>query len=614
MMPRSDRKPLLSLSIQAESDIVVARQRTRQLANLLGLAPADQVGIATAVSEIVRNAVLYAGGANVDFDLDLSSRPQFFWVRIVDQGLGFKDLQSVLDGQFQSKTGRGAGIAGARRLTERFEISAGPNGGAVVSFGKPLPNNTTLDGTNLKPLALQLTQQPVPGPHDALREQNHDLMQTLDVLRTRESELEGRRTELERLNLELAETNRGVVALYAELEERAAALRRANELKSQFLSYVSHEFRTPVNSVLALTQILVRRTDGDLTAEQEKQVNFIRKAVEGLAEMVNDLLDLAKVESGKTKVRSGLVEVGQVVGAVRALMRPLATNEAVKLIFDEFPEGLTIETDEAKLGQILRNLVSNALKFTEEGQVRVSVSTSEGEVVFSVEDTGIGIASEHLEVIFQEFSQIHHSLQGRAKGTGLGLPLSRKLAELLGGRLEVSSQAGVGSKFVLTIPEKLSVNPRGPAEMPDSADPASPIILVVDDEEASRYVCRHMFRGAPYRIIESDALEAAERARFERPQLIILDLMMPGRTGFEVLDELKADPTTREIPVVIHTSKAITAADDIRLAGRHLGLLPKSGKNRKHALEAIRRVLGNTQLFSDEPEFTDADRSNRANV
>ena len=604
MTPRSDRKPLLSLNIQAESDIVVARQRTRQLANLLSLTPVDQVGIATAVSEIVRNAVLYAGGANVYFELELSSRPQFFWVRVVDRGPGFQDVQRILDGQFQPKNGLGAGIAGARRLTEQFEISSAADNGTVVSFGKSLPSNARLAGEDLKRLALRLTQQPLPGPDDALREQNNDLMQTLEVLRTRESELEGRRTELERLNLELAETNRGVVALYAELEERAAALRRANELKSQFLSYVSHEFRTPVNSVLALTQILMRRTDGDLTAEQEKQVAFIRKAVEGLAEMVNDLLDLAKVESGKTEVRSSSVDVGQVVGAVRALMRPLATNEAVKLVFDELPDGLMIETDEAKLGQILRNLVSNALKFTEEGQVRVSVGTSGDQVVFSVEDTGIGIASEHLEVIFQEFSQIHHPLQGRAKGTGLGLPLSRKLAELLGGKLEVSSQAGVGSKFVLTIPQKLSVNRRRDAETHASV-PASGVILVVDDEEASRYVCRHMFRGSPYRIIESNALEAAERARFERPQLIVLDLMMPGRTGFEVLEELKSDPATREIPVVIHTSKVMTAADETRLAGRHLGLLSKSGKNRKLAFEAIRRVLGNAQLFSDEPEFTD---------
>ncbi len=286
-------------------------------------------------------------------------------------------------------------------------------------------------------LSLQLAQQPSPQLSDALQQQNRDLLQALGALRVRENELAGRSSELARLNLELEETNRGVVALYAELEERATALRRADALKSQFLSYVSHEFRTPVNSVMALTHLLLRRTDGDLTGEQEKQVIFIRKAVEGLAEMVNDLLDLAKVESGKTEVRNSSVEVSQILGAVRALMRPLATNDAVTLVFEDPPAGLMIETDEAKLGQILRNLVSNALKFTEKGEVRVSVrcSPEDGAVSFAVKDTGIGIAPEHLEVVFQEFSQIDHSIQGRVKGTGLGLSLSRKLAELLEGSL-----------------------------------------------------------------------------------------------------------------------------------------------------------------------------------
>ena len=380
-MPRAQGKLLLSLRIRTERDIVVARQRARQLGTLLGLATPDQVGLATAVSEIVRNAVLYAGEAKVDFEVDLFSRPQFLWVRVTDKGPGIQNLQSVLDGHFQSKTGLGTGISGARRLTDRFEISSVPNDGTLVRFGKALPSQAReFDMGDLARLTLQLAQQPTPEPHDALREQNHDLIQTLDTLRSRERELESRKLELERLNLELAETNRGVVALYAELEERATALRRADELKSQFLSYVSHEFRTPVNSVMALSYLLLRRTDGELTAEQEKQVVFIRKAVEGLAEMVNDLLDLAKVEAGKTEVQTSTVEVGQVLGAVRALMRPLATNEAVTLTFEESPPGLVIETDEAKLGQILRNLVSNALKFTEKGEVRVrNICSPEGD-------------------------------------------------------------------------------------------------------------------------------------------------------------------------------------------------------------------------------------------
>ncbi len=612
--PQPEHKRLLSLRVQREADIVVARQRARQLATLLGLTAPDQVGLATAVSEIVRNAVLYAGEARVEFEVDISSRPQFLLVRVTDQGPGIKDLQRILDGQFQSKTGFGAGLQGVRRLTERFEIVTSPNEGTVVCFGKPLPaHGQTLGMADLARVAQQLTQQPTSELPDALREQNQDLIQTLDTLRAREAELDGRRLELERLNVELEETNRGVVALYAELEERACALRRADELKSQFLSYVSHEFRTPVNSVMALTHLLLRRTDGDLTSEQEKQVVFIRKAVEGLAEMVNDLLDLAKVESGKTEVRSSLVEVSQVLGAVRALMRPLATNDAVTLIFEESAPGMVIVTDEAKLGQILRNLVSNALKFTEKGEVRVRVRSSEenNQISFFVEDTGIGIAPADLKLIFQEFSQIHSPIQGRVKGTGLGLSLSRKLAELLGGTLEVSSQLGVGSTFTLVLPKHVFVEPVLDAPPVDLTRSSEITILIVDDEEASRYVCRRMFRGTGYQIIESHGFEAAERARFERPDLIILDLMMPGRTGFEVLDELKSETATRDIPVVIHTSKKITDADMARLAGRQVGLLPKSGKDRKEALEVIRRALGNAGLFADEPEFANSSRGNQ---
>ncbi len=608
--PGTNYRPLLSLRIQSEPDIVMARQRARQVATLLGLNTPDQVGLATAVSEIVRNAVLYAGEARVDFEIDVYSRPQFLWVQVADQGPGIHDLEGVLAGRFQSKTGLGIGLSGARRLTDRFEISSSEAEGTVVCFGKAVQGQMQpLDMGGLARLSRQLTEQPAPEIRDDLQQQNQDLIQTLETLRAKERELEDRRLELERLNLELAETNRGVVALYAELEERAIALRRSDEVKSQFLSYVSHEFRTPVNSVMALTHLLLKRTDGELSIEQERQVVYIRKAVEGLAEMVNDLLDLAKVEAGKTEVRKSIVEVSQVLGSVRALMRPLATNDDVTLTFEESPAGLVMETDEAKLGQILRNLVSNALKFTEKGEVRVRTSSPAGSelISFFVEDTGIGIAPEHLDVIFQEFSQIQHSIQRRVKGTGLGLPLSRKLAELLGGTLEVSSRQGVGSTFVLTLPAKASIPAvagEEPANLPSKTDAA---VLIVDDEEASRYVCRQMFRGKGYRMIESGALEAAERARFERPELIILDLMMPGRTGFEVLDELKANPETRDIPVVIHTSKSLTNADDVRLSGRHIGLLPKSGKNRREALMAIRRILRDADLFADEPEFAGND-------
>jgi signal transduction histidine kinase len=199
---------------------------------------------------------------------------------------------------------------------------------------------------------------------------------------------------LAELNQELRDTNRGVVALYAELDERADHLRRADELKSKFLSNMSHEFRTPLNSVLALSRLLLARTDGELTPEQEKQVQFIRKAAESLTELVDDLLDLAKVEAGKTVVTPVEFKAGELFGALRGMLRPLLVGDAVALIFEE--ADVPLYTDEGKVSQILRNFLSNAIKFTENGEVR---------------STGIGIAEADLGVIFDEFGQVTHPMR-----------------------------------------------------------------------------------------------------------------------------------------------------------------------------------------------------------
>ena len=246
-----------------------------------------------------------------------------------------------------------------------------------------------------------------------------------------------------------------MLALYAELDDRADHLRRADEMKSRFLSNMSHEFRTPVNSIIGLCNLLLdeRARSG---VEPEAEIPFIRQSAEHLLELVSDLLDLAKVEAGKTVVRPVRFEIPQLFGALRGMLRPLLLNQSVSLIFEE-PDHLALFTDEAKLSQILRNLVSNALKFTERGEVRVSARAPDaGLVEFSVADTGIGIAASDLERIFEEFFQLEHRLQRKHRGTGLGLPLSRRLAELLGGALRVHSEPGVGSTFTLTLPDHYS--------------------------------------------------------------------------------------------------------------------------------------------------------------
>lgn len=280
--------------------------------------------------------------------------------------------------------------------------------------------------------------------------------------------------QIDALQTELDETNRGVLALYAELDTQAQQLRQATELKSRFLAYMSHEFRTPIASVRSLTRLLLDRVDGPLTPEQEKQITFIRHTAEEFADMVNDLLDLAKVEAGRIDVSPAWFELVDLFAALRGMFKPLLVNPDVQLIFEE-PQGVPqLFTDDAKLSQILRNFISNALKFTAHGEVRVSATVGPDghggeEITFSVSDSGIGIAREFHDAIFQDFTQIGSPVQKRLRGTGLGLSLSKRLAELLGGRVALRSEPGVGSMFSVSVPARLPEPLRSVATMQEPA-------------------------------------------------------------------------------------------------------------------------------------------------
>ncbi|MEP6687697.1 MAG: ATP-binding protein [Gemmatimonadales bacterium] len=437
--------PILTTEIRSEQDVVLARQRARQIAGLLGIDAQDQTRIATAVSEIARNAYQYAGSGTVVFEL--VSAPPRLQISIRDRGPGIARLAEVLDGHYRSPTGLGLGILGARRLSDRFTVRTASGEGTVVVLEKlidgPAVAATAADVSQLSRKLALLT------PHDPLAEiraQNQEMLRALDELRERQ-------IEIERLNQELAETNRGVLALYAELDEKAVDLARASELKSRFLSNISHELRTPLNAILNITRLLIERMDGPLNGEQERQVRFVRAAASTLSEMVNDLLDLARIEAGRTVVRTTTFSAVDLIAALRGMFRALAPSERVTLMLDDPVDIPPLTTDEGKLSQILRNFIGNALKFTERGEVRVSAAVADGHrIVFAVADTGIGIAPEDQERIFDEFSQLESALQRKATGAGLGLPLSRKLAELLGGHVAVTSMPGLGSTFSVTIP------------------------------------------------------------------------------------------------------------------------------------------------------------------
>ena len=562
--------PILSVLLAREHDVVAARQRARQLAARLRFDAQDQTRIATATSEIARNALRYGGGGRVEFAIEGDTLPQVLLIRISDKGPGIPDLDLILRGGYRSSTGMGLGIIGTKRLMDAFEIASAPGRGTVAALRKLIPRPAgRLTSAEIGRIVDALGREVAGDPVAEVQQQNQELLRALEELR-------GRQEQLARLNSELEDTNRGVVALYAELDERGEHLRRADELKSRFLSNMSHEFRTPLNSILALSRLLLDRLDGPLGEEQARQVGFIRKAAEDLFELVDDLLDLAKVEAGKIVIRPAEFAVEHLFGALRGMLRPLLVSPSLDLVFEAAPDVPVMFTDEAKVSQILRNFISNALKFTERGEIRVTAEvTSDAQAVtFAVRDTGIGIAPEEQDLIFQDFAQLESRLQRRAKGTGLGLPLTRKLAELLGGSVMVASAPGMGATFAATIP--VVYRPAGPASgvappvpaVDWESDRASLSVLVVAAEPARAVACQSVLAGAAFHVVSArDSLEARTLIAKTRPRAIVVDTTGAG-DGWSALAELQREASAPAIPIVALTADAEDGQKAVTLGAR----------------------------------------------
>jgi signal transduction histidine kinase len=445
---------ILSVGLDSEQDVVLVRQRARQISAMLGLSQQDQVRVGTAVSEVARGASYQGPGGRAVFQLCERDGRQHLEV-LVSAGRPRNGRSSdPTFGETGPESLRELAIITAHRLMDACEVDPGETGAANVTVRKALPAHERITPVRLAEIGARLADSPDASPLHELQMQNQELLSTLAELRERQEDLMS-------LTRELEDTNRGIVALYAEIEDKAERLRRADEMKSRFLSNTSHELRTPLSSIRALAQLLLNRMDGDLTEEQERQVSFIATAANDLSELVNDLLDLAKIEAGRVQVQVEPVVVENLFRALKGMLRPLVDEARVELVFE--PSGVTepLYSDEGKISQILRNFISNALKFTEQGSVLVFAAhdPEADTIAFAVADTGIGISHDNLQLIFEEFSQIEHPLQRRSKGTGLGLPLCRKLAELLGGRVDVASTVGVGSTFTLTLPRSLAPTP-----------------------------------------------------------------------------------------------------------------------------------------------------------
>lgn len=534
-------RQLHTLMLADERDVVSARQRARSLAQALEFDHHDQIRIATAVSEIARNAFRYARGGSIAFHIDPEKR--MFRISVTDQGGGIPHLDTVLGGSYRSKTGLGMGLLGTKRLMDEFSIDTGRSG-TSVHFGKLLPLYAKpLGEAGFQKITTELARQHPATPIDELQTQNRELLKTLNELRERKEELLS-------MNSELQDTNRGVVALYAELDERADYLRRASELKSSFLSNMSHEFRTPLNSMMALTRMLLDRMDGELNSEQDQQIRFIQRAAKELAEMVDDLLDLAKVEAGRLEIKPKAFEAAELFGALRGMLKPLLAESSLNLVFESPDDLPSLYTDEQKVSQILRNFISNAIKFTQRGEVRVSARNIGASIEFSVADTGIGISESDQRIIFEEFAQVDSSLQRRVKGTGLGLPLSKKLAELLGGCVEVRSTVGLGSTFLLTVPKTYAgtVQPTEP-DLP-SVDPEKKLIVIVEDNSETAFVYSRYLAAAGFQAHSVSSIYDARKVISKlKPAAIILDLLLQAETSWNFLRELKSGE--HFIPVLV---------------------------------------------------------------
>lgn len=543
---------ILSVDIRTELDVVSSRQRARQIAALCGFGNQDQIRIATAVSEMARNVYNYAPHGRLEFSIEGDTAPQVLFIRIQDEGPGIANLDHILKEKYQSSTGLGLGISGARRLMDQCEITTAEGQGTTIILKKLLPPGGRLMTPKLiGDAGAELAAFPPVPALSELQQQNRELLETLAELKTRQE-------ELLQLTRELEDTNRGVVALYAELDEKADHLRRADEMKSRFLSNMSHEFRTPLSSIRALAKLLLDRTDGELTEEQEKQVTFILKGAESLSELVNDLLDLAKIEAGKIEVRPVPFTVTEIFSALRGMLRPLLVSESVTLVFEDPAAGsaLALHTDEAKVSQILRNFISNALKFTETGEVRVTATAlpTEGAIRFSVSDTGVGIAPELQQLVFEEFTQVENKLQHKIKGTGLGLPLCRRLAGLLGGRVELVSTPGEGSIFSVVIPVAYPAA-RGRTDYRDTAanDCRLPV-LVVEDHAQTALLYEEFLQGTAFRPVLARSIWEAEQIwKTLTPVAVVLDIVLNGEDAWRWLASVKSNVARSQVPLIVAT-------------------------------------------------------------
>jgi signal transduction histidine kinase/ActR/RegA family two-component response regulator len=354
---------------------------------------------------------------------------------------------------------------------------------------------------------------------------------------------------------------------YEELQKRADQLKEIDRLKTQFLANMSHELRTPLNSIIGFSRVILKGIDGPITEQQRVDLTSIYNNGQHLLGMINDILDISKIEAGRMELLFEPVDIQQIISGVMSTVIALVKDRPIELKQEVAPDLPTIRADSMRVRQVILNLLSNATKFTEEGHIILRAWADNEQITISVKDTGIGIALEHQALIFEEFRQVDGSSTRRTGGTGLGLAISRHFVEMHGGCIWVESEPGVGSTFTFTLPITGPVPVAQPELAALTIDPSRKLILAVEDDEGAIAIYKRYLEKQGYQIVGLNQGEQAVRWALElSPQAIILDVLLPDKTGWVVLEELKSSREAYQIPVII-----CTILDDGEARGLSLG-------------------------------------------
>jgi len=383
-----------------------------------------------------------------------------------------------------------------------------------------------------------------------------------------------------------------------------------DRLKTQFLANMSHELRTPLNSIIGFSRVILKGIDGPLTDVQHTDLQAIYDSGQHLLSLINNILDLSKIEAGRMEIIFEDVDLRETIEGVMSTAVALVKDRPIGLQQSIAPDLPTVRGDPRRIRQVLVNLVGNATKFTEEGVIHVGAKASPTEVTIAVSDSGTGIQPDKLESIFEPFTQVDASTTRRAGGTGLGLSITKYFVEMHGGRIWVESTPGEGSTFYVTLPvEPLSVvqeasEEPGLARSAPEPDSDQRLVLCVDDNEGVITLFRRYLSKQGYRVIGlTDSTAAVENARQLKPFAITLDVMMPNRDGWQVIQELKTDPDTRRIPVIMCT---IVSDQEygLSLGASDYLIKPILEKNLVAALERLHREGGPRRvlLVGEQPE------------